>query len=598
MKQGWEIKRLDDACEVEYGTRVVQKRDGGTVYPVYGGGGATFFMDTFNREDCLVVARFAMSAQCTRFVEGKFFLNDSGLTVRPKNDKELSPDFLDLQMRFLNDHIYSLSRGTAQRNLDVPAFRNIQIVFPKSIQEQQRIVSILDEAFAAIAKAKANAEQNLQNAKELFESYLQGVFEKKGDGWEKQKLSDIAFVKSGGTPSRSKKEYWEGNIAWYSSGELNDIYTKNPERFINELAIENSNAKLFPKGSLLIGMYDTAALKMSIIDRDATFNQAIAGVKPNSKIDLLFIFCAINAQKPELLNLRRGTRQKNLSLEKIKDIQIPLPPIKEQQAIVHQLDALRAETQKLEAIYQQKLLHLEELKKSVLQKAFAGELTSSATLNVSSNKTIPLQKVEGISSTDLQAGITAIALQKHSEQNKQDAFGHVKAEKIVHLAEYILGVDLERNPVKDAAGPNDFPHAKKVESRAAKAGFYTVAKKAADQEAGYIFTQGRSMNSLIQKTQNCLGERNELLSQLLKLLVPMKTQQAEIVATVYAAWNNLILHGNQFTDNDIVTEARENWRVEKLQISREKFFNAIEWMRKYEFLIPIGNGKPVKTKSL
>ncbi len=598
MKQGWEIKRLDDACEVEYGTRVVQKRDGGTVYPVYGGGGATFFMDTFNREDCLVVARFAMSAQCTRFVEGKFFLNDSGLTVRPKNDKELSPDFLDLQMRFLNDHIYSLSRGTAQRNLDVPAFRNIQIVFPKSIQEQQRIVSILDEAFAAIAKAKANAEQNLQNAKELFESYLQGVFEKKGDGWEKQKLSDIAFVKSGGTPSRSKKEYWEGNIAWYSSGELNDIYTKNPERFINELAIENSNAKLFPKGSLLIGMYDTAALKMSIIDRDATFNQAIAGVKPNSKIDLLFIFCAINAQKPELLNLRRGTRQKNLSLEKIKDIQIPLPPIKEQQAIVHQLDALRAETQKLEAIYQQKLLHLEELKKSVLQKAFAGELTSSATLNVSSNKTIPLQKVEGISSTDLQAGITAIALQKHSEQNKQDAFGHVKAEKIVHLAEYILGVDLERNPVKDAAGPNDFPHAKKVESRAAKAGFYTVAKKAADQEAGYIFTQGSSMNSLIQKTQNCLGERNELLSQLLKLLVPMKTQQAEIVATVYAAWNNLILHGNQFTDNDIVTEARENWRVEKLQISREKFFNAIEWMRKYEFLIPIGNGKPVKTKSL
>ena len=76
MKHDWEIKRLDDACEVEYGTRVVQKKDGGKIYPVYGGGGATFFMDTFNREDCLVVARFAMSAQCTRFVEGKFFLND------------------------------------------------------------------------------------------------------------------------------------------------------------------------------------------------------------------------------------------------------------------------------------------------------------------------------------------------------------------------------------------------------------------------------------------------------------------------------------------------------------------------------------------
>ena len=595
MKQGWEIKTIGDVC-VSASSNVSQNSltDNEGDFPIFGASGFIKKVSFYHR-DKPYLSIVKDGSGVGRVTKMDAFTSVIGTLqyILPKENIDL--DYLNYSLMSVDFKKYVA--GAAIPHIYFKDYKNESFLW-MPLPEQQRIVSILDEAFAAIAKAKANAEQNLQNAKELFESYLQGVFEKKGDGWEKQKLSDIAFVKSGGTPSRSKKEYWEGNIAWYSSGELNDIYTKNPERFINELAIENSNAKLFPKGSLLIGMYDTAALKMSIIDRDATFNQAIAGVKPNSKIDLLFIFCAINAQKPELLNLRRGTRQKNLSLEKIKDIQIPLPPIKEQQAIVHQLDALRAETQKLEAIYQQKLLHLEELKKSVLQKAFAGELTSSATLNVSSNKTIPLQKVEGISSTDLQAGITAIALQKHSEQNKQDAFGHVKAEKIVHLAEYILGVDLERNPVKDAAGPNDFPHAKKVESRAAKAGFYTVAKKAADQEAGYIFTQGSSMNSLIQKTQNCLGERNELLSQLLKLLVPMKTQQAEIVATVYAAWNNLILHGNQFTDNDIVTEARENWRVEKLQISREKFFNAIEWMRKYEFLIPIGNGKPVKTKSL
>lgn len=595
MKQGWEIKTIGDVC-VSASSNVSQNSltDNEGDYPIFGASGFIKKVSFYHR-DKPYLSIVKDGSGVGRVTKMDAFTSVIGTLqyILPKENIDL--DYLNYSLMSVDFKKYVA--GAAIPHIYFKDYKNESFLW-MPLPEQQRIVSILDEAFAAIAKAKANAEQNLQNAKELFESYLQGVFEKKGDGWEKQKLSDIAFVKSGGTPSRSKKEYWEGNIAWYSSGELNDIYTKNPERFINELAIENSNAKLFPKGSLLIGMYDTAALKMSIIDRDATFNQAIAGVKPNSKIDLLFIFCAINAQKPELLNLRRGTRQKNLSLEKIKDIQIPLPPIKEQQAIVHQLDALRAETQKLEAIYQQKLLNLEELKKSVLQKAFAGELTSSATLNVSSNKTIPLQKVEGISSTDLQAGITAIALQKHSEQNKQDAFGHVKAEKIVHLAEYILGVDLERNPVKDAAGPNDFPHAKKVESRAAKAGFYTVAKKAADQEAGYIFTQGSSMNSLIQKTQNCLGERNELLSQLLKLLVPMKTQQAEIVATVYAAWNNLILHGNQFTDNDIVTEARENWRVEKLQISREKFFNAIEWMRKYEFLIPIGNGKPVKTKSL
>ena len=74
MTQGWETKKLGDVCEINYGTRVVQKKDGGTIYPVYGGGGATFKMDRYNREDCIVVSRFAMSNQCVRYVRGKFFL--------------------------------------------------------------------------------------------------------------------------------------------------------------------------------------------------------------------------------------------------------------------------------------------------------------------------------------------------------------------------------------------------------------------------------------------------------------------------------------------------------------------------------------------
>src|SRR3989338_2922505 len=113
----WQTKKLDDVCEVEYGTRVVNKKHGGSIYPVYGGGGATFFMDRYNREDRMVVARFAMSEQCTRFVNGEFFLNDSGLTLAPKNAK-ISQDFLDWQTLHLNDQIYSLARGSAQKNLD------------------------------------------------------------------------------------------------------------------------------------------------------------------------------------------------------------------------------------------------------------------------------------------------------------------------------------------------------------------------------------------------------------------------------------------------------------------------------------------------
>lgn len=158
------------------------------------------------------------------------------------------------------------------------------------------------------------------------------------EGWKLKILGEIAEVQSGGTPLTSRNEYWLGNIPWYSSGELDETFTKTPKQLITPKGLKESNAKLFPKGSLLIGMYDTAALKMSILDRDAAFNQAIAGVRPNENIDLKFILFAINSRRFEILNLRRGVRQKNLSLAKIKNIALPIPPLPEQKRIVAILD--------------------------------------------------------------------------------------------------------------------------------------------------------------------------------------------------------------------------------------------------------------------
>lgn len=266
-----------------------------------------------------------------------------------------------------------LAAGSTVRNLNIELASRVSLPVPP-LPEQHRIVAILDEAFDGIATAKANAEQNLQNARALFESHLQAVFTERGDGWEERPLGDIADVQSGGTPTVSKNAFWNGSIPWYSSGELNEIFTADSERKITPAGLEYSNAKLFPKGSLLVGMYDTAALKMSILDRDGAFNQAIAGIKPNEKIDVEFILHAINANKPRLLLERRGTRQKNLSLGKIKEIVIPLPPVVEQRSIVAHLRQVMSETQRLESLYRQKLAALEELKKSLLHQAFSGQM--------------------------------------------------------------------------------------------------------------------------------------------------------------------------------------------------------------------------------
>ena len=194
MKEGWEVKKLGDVCEINYGTRVVQKKDGGTIYPVYGGGGATFKMDRYNREDCVVVARFAMSNQCVRYVQGKFFLNDSGLSVRTKEEK-LSQEYLDKCIFSLNDKIYSLGKGVAQKNLDMKEFRHLDINYPCSKDEQSRIVEELDQLSNIIEKKR----QQLSELDNLAQSIFYDMF---GDpvtnekGWEIVTLGDVCDVTS------------------------------------------------------------------------------------------------------------------------------------------------------------------------------------------------------------------------------------------------------------------------------------------------------------------------------------------------------------------------------------------------------------------
>jgi type I restriction enzyme S subunit len=263
------------------------------------------------------------------------------------------------------------SHSTGIRNLDGDAYKAIRIEYP-SLSEQQRIVAVLDEAFDGVAAAKANTAKNLENARALFANHLQSVFTQRGPGWVERKLGSVSEVQSGGTPSVSQKEYWDGDIPWYSSGELNETFTKESERRISLSGLSNSNAKLFPKGSLLIGIYDTAALKMSILDRDAAFNQAVVGVKPNAGVNLHFVLHAINASKRKLLLERRGVRQKNLSLGKIKDIAIPLPKLSEQNATVARLGKVSIETERLASLYERKLASLDALKKSLLHRAFTG----------------------------------------------------------------------------------------------------------------------------------------------------------------------------------------------------------------------------------
>jgi len=374
MREDWEIKNLEDACNIDYGTRVVKKKDAGTKYPVYGGGGATFNVDDFNRENSLVISRFAMSEQCTRFVQGKFFLNDSGLTLSSKNG-DLLQDFLNLQMLSLNQTIYDLGRGTAQRNLDVPKFRQLKIQYPKSIEEQKRIVSILDKAFAAIDKAKANAEQNLNNAKELFESYLWSYMSDKK--WERVKLQDICTKVEYGSSSKSLAigkvpVLRMGNIQKGKFDWSDLVYTDNKEE-IEKYTLEYDDI-LFNRTNSPELVGKTAIYKGEQPAIFAGYLIRIHRKKELINADFLnFYLNSLVAFNYGKTVMSASINQANINGTKLKTYPIPLPPIETQEQIVNNLNLILSQTISLSNTSQKKLDDLEELKKSILHKAFNGE---------------------------------------------------------------------------------------------------------------------------------------------------------------------------------------------------------------------------------
>ena len=148
--------RIGSLIDLDFGTRITKKNDEGTLYPVYGGGGESFRTDTFNRQNDLVISRFAMSAKCVRAVKGKFYLLDSGFTFSTADDfmDRATKQFVSQVLLNIQDQIYGCGRGHAQKNLDIKAFKNLQIPLP-SLEVQKEIVAEIEGYQKVIDGARA-----------------------------------------------------------------------------------------------------------------------------------------------------------------------------------------------------------------------------------------------------------------------------------------------------------------------------------------------------------------------------------------------------------------------------------------------------------
>jgi len=408
LPDGWEIKKLGEVCEIKPPKKEAKAKLRGTDLVTFlpmedlgvlnkeivgvkerqlkdVAGSYTYFADNdvllAKITPCFENGKIGIARN---LINGIGFGSSEYIVFRSKG--EIIQDYLYyfLSREAFRDEGKKLMTGAVgHKRVSKEFIENYLLPFPKSLPEQKRIVAILDKAFAAIAKAKANAEQNLKNAKELFESYLQGVFENKGEGWEEKRIQDItkvvngyAFASKDFNAANSIKSIKITNVGVKEFVEENNNYL--PERYRN--AFQDYQVR---EGNIVIALTRTiiaAGLKVAIVPESydgALINQRVAALVPNEKLinqRYLYNFLITDGVAKYVLANVNTLMQPNLSINDLKNLIVPCPSLKEQKTIVKKIDALSAETKKLEAIYQQKTEDLEELKKSILQKAFNGEL--------------------------------------------------------------------------------------------------------------------------------------------------------------------------------------------------------------------------------
>lgn len=378
MKQGWEIKSLGEIGKPSMCKRILKNQTSSTgEIPFYkiGTFGKTpdAFISkkiydefrtkySFPKNGDILISASGTIGRRVRYDGEPAFFQDSNIVWIDNDEKQVLNDYLYVFYEFCE---WQPSKGATIARLYNSNLTSIKIAFPKSLSEQQRIVAILDTAFAAIAKAKANAAQNLKNAKELFESYLQGVFETKGEGWEERTLNQISENLDNKRVPITKNVRSEGLIPYYGASGIVDYVA---DYLFDEdlLCISEDGANLLAR---------TYPIAFPITGKTWVNNHAHV-LRFDSMVSQRFVEMYLNSIK--LDDWVTGMAQPKLNQSMLNKIPIPFPTLMQQQIIVQKLDALSGETKKLEAIYQQKINDLEELKKSVLQKAFSGELKNYA----------------------------------------------------------------------------------------------------------------------------------------------------------------------------------------------------------------------------
>ena len=499
--------------------------------------------------------------------------------------------------------------GTKMPRANSDFIRSLYVNIPP-LPEQQRIAGFLDRKCAEIDSIITKTKATIEQYKSLKQSVITQAVTKgirpdrpmKDSGiewigeipqeWSKDKVfRSFSIIGSGTTPKSSDDSNYEGNINWIQSGDINGEVLLSVKKHLSYEAVKEYSAlRLYSSPFIVIAMYGASIGNLSISEIDSCVNQACC-VLAEPKIRIKYAFYSIKAAKDYLITKAVGGGQPNISQDIVKSLWLPIPPVQEQQEISDYLDSKCAEIDRLIAAKEQLLTELESYKKSVIYEYVTGKKevlqpNQMITAVVLSYPYFPAD-INTKKKRFAQAVLMCKVLDVVDGHN-----GRVKLEKILFILENHIGFDFDTNYVREAAGPLDksvYQCEGIISSKSTR--WYT--KK--ETSKGVFYKPTKNKNDYIKYYKRYFGNYDSEITRIITALKDLTTGQAEIMATLYGAWNDFIIQHRAFIYEDIVDEVWNNWNESKRRISKDNWLKGIYQLIELN-LVPKGYGKMTKIK--
>ena len=337
----YEMEKIDKILTLEYGVSLPENKRISGDFPVYGSNGVVGSHNEFLiKAPCIIIGRKGSAGE-VNWSDVNCTPIDTTFYVKLLDETTTDLKFTYHILKSLN--LPSLKAGSGPRGINRNNIYDLKIPIPP-LEVQQQIVNECE----AVEQETDQAHQTVTTAEQAIEESVQAVINM---GYEIKKIDDVYKTASGGTPLSNKKEYYEnGTIPWINSGEVSKKEINFADSFITELGLNNSNAKLFPPGTVLLAMYGATAGKVALLNIEASTNQALCALLPTEEMVPKFLVLIIESMYQYLLNLRTGVARDNLSQEKIRNIRIPVPPLDIQQQLAAEVEKLEAEITQAQAV--------------------------------------------------------------------------------------------------------------------------------------------------------------------------------------------------------------------------------------------------------